>query len=175
MSKVSFENLFSINNKHSIIKASTSAVRCLKCFRAILVLPEDKNALTALSDKIMYKDMSNSAIRPYNECQCGNVGAMLDEQSTLRVYVEDIRTVHIGTALFSPKGDLVKIQYADYSETFTYVDSMHLKDTSLSFVPKVKADAFKRKHKKARMNDLVESLDLGTEAKGRSFVYVTKT
>lgn len=163
-----FSNLFSINNKHPLIETSTSAVRCLKCYSAIIVLPEDNKPLEELSEHITYVQ---GDYKPYGTCTCSNVGCILDSQSTLRVYVQDIRTIHIGNALFS-KGRVVSMHWADYSENFTYTN-YPLKSVEASFCESNKKIP-KETKKKLKVNDLVESLDLSAKAQGRVFFYSTK-
>ena len=178
-SEVSFENLYGVNNRYPQIETSTSAVRCLKCYEAIIVSPLDKNALTPLSDNIEPK---RKVYPNYDLCKCGNVGAILDAQSTLRVYTEDIRTVHLGSAITNAMGDVLKYYWAPYSENHVYTDYASVKDSGVTFVPKAtdkttfgnKKLMVTKKEKKQKINDLVESLDLSAKATGRLFFYDTK-
>lgn len=174
-----FSKLYGVNNKHPLIDLSTSAVRCLKCFEAIIVLPEDKNALTALLDNSSELKVAHSVrttpcmadYKPYGSCKCSNVACMLDEQSTLRVYVEDIRTVHIGYAVFGKSTELLGTYYKEYSETLNYVDYTVVKNTLSTFVPIVPK---KVKKTKPKILTLVEALDLGAQGVARTFFYDTK-
>lgn len=174
-----FTKLYGVNNKHPLIDLSTSAVRCLKCFEAIIVLPEDKNALTAPIDNSSELNTAHSVrttsgmgdYKPYGSCKCSNVACMLDEQSTLRVYVQDIRTVHIGYAVFGKSTELIGTYFKDYSETLNYVDYSQVKGTLSTFVPKVHKEAKKAKPK---ILTLTEALDLGSQGVARTFFYDTK-
>lgn len=179
MSAKLFTKLYGVNNKHPLIDLSTSAVRCLKCFEAIIVLPEDKNALTAFSDSSSELYVAPSVrtaptmvdYTPYGSCKCSNVACMLDEQSTLRVYVEDIRTVHIGYAVFSKSTELLGTYFKEYSETLSYTDYASVKVTLSTFVPRVTKEAKKTKPK---ILTLTEALDLGAQGVSRTFFYDTK-
>jgi len=165
-----YDNLFSINNKHTQIETSTSAGRCLKCFDAIIVLPEDKKPLTALSDSV---NGTEPPMLPYGRCKCHNVGVMLDSQSTLRVYTNCLSTVHIGNAILNKSNQVVSMHWANYSETFIYTPYGTVKNTLPTFEDYSKVTK-KVRTKKLKVNDLVESLDLSEAAKGRTFFYKTK-
>lgn len=165
-----FSNLFSVNNKHPLIKTSTSAVRCLKCFEAIVVLPEDKNVLTALWHTT---SVQSNAYLPYGTCKCNNCGIMLDSQGTLRVYVDDINSVHIGNALLNKSNEVVAYHWTMYSETFIYNEYYSLLNSEVQLQPSGKKKT-QENIKKPKVNSLVQSLDLSAKAKGRTFFYSTK-
>lgn len=190
-----FKQLYGVNNVHPFIDRSTSAVRCLKCFSAIIVLPEDKKAFTALLDNIESVDVPTlaSSVRtgiptgaltgwptgwptgpllPYGTCKCNNVSCMLDEQSTLRVYVDDIRTVHIGYAVLGSNNEILHTSFLDYSETFVYTDYHWVSTTPTTLT--TKGELTKKLAKKPKVMDLTEALDLSAKAQGRIFFYDTK-
>lgn len=182
-----FKKLYGVNNIHPFIERSTSAVRCLKCFSAVIVLPEDKNALTALSDNTesMGVSLTASSVRtggptggptgpllPYGTCKCSNVSCMFDEQSTLRVYVDDIRTVHIGYAVLGGNNEVIRTTFMDYSETFVYTD--YYKVITKPVTLTTKGELTKKIARKPKVMDLTEALDLSAKAQGRIFFYDTK-
>lgn len=172
-----FKQLHGVNNLHPFIERSTSAVRCLKCFSAIIVLPEAKNALTAVSDSLLVGDLTTPSVRtesllPYGTCKCYNVSCMLDEQSTLRVYVDDIRTVHIGYAVLGNTNEVLRTSFLDYSETFVYTDYTQVSREPLTLT--TKGELTKKVAKKPKVMDLTEALDLSARAQGRIFFYDTK-
>lgn len=170
MSGVSINNPirfpYSVNNKHHLIETSTSVVRCLKCFETMNVLPNVENSLTASSDNTKYI------------CKCSNVGAILDTQGTLRVYVQDIRTIHLGVAILNHNNETISIEWADYSETLNYVPYKDVKSKGITFsdISAKGLMAFKKSTKKVtnKMSSLVQALDLGADTKARDFFYKTK-
>lgn len=183
-----FKSLHGVNNLNPSIEQSTSAVRCLKCFSAIIVSPEGKNALTASSDSLLADSVGSlgvplaaSSVRtsvptsnllPYGTCKCLNVSCMLDEQSTLRVYVDDIRTVHIGYAVLGNNDEILRTSFLGYSETFVYTDYTKVANEPLTLV--TKGAWAKKVAKPPKVMDLTEALDLSTKAQGRVFFYDTK-
>lgn len=186
--EVSFSNLYALNNTHPLIQRSTSAVRCLKCYSALVVLPDDNNPSKESSESLTdtkdlkqpqeYVHQCNKTIeyRPYALCRCNNLGIMLDSHGTLRIYVNDIRDTHIGNAILDSKGCIVKYLWCDYSENHKYCDYKPIKDSGITFVPKVRPniESEKSASKKLKVNDLVESLDLGAKGASRTFYYRTK-
>lgn len=176
-----FENLFSVNNRHPLIDLSTSAVRCLKCYEAIVVLPDDKNSLTELSAS-NYNDFhivssvhtSNhkGSHKNHGKCKCGNLACMLDTQSTLRVYVADIRTVHLGYAILNKQGDVLRTVFQEYSESLVYVPYKDLKDLPLLCTSKQPSKVLTKKPTKVL--SLVDALDLSAQGVSRTFFYDTK-
>lgn len=158
---------YSVNNKHHAIEQSTSVVRCLKCFETMIVLPNIENSLTASSDNICNA-----------RCKCSNVGVILDNQGTLRVYVQDIRTIHLGVAILNHNNEVINTEWGDYSETLNYIPYKDVKSNGILFndVSAKGLKAFKKSTNKVtnKMSSLVQALDLGADTKGRDFFYKPK-
>lgn len=157
---VSFNNLHSINNKHpGLIGNTTSAVRCLKCLNVVVVSP----------------CVRTEYINQYGHCKCTNVGILLDDQSTLRVYVEDLNSIHIGSAILNSSNDIVDYFWGDYSEEHILAPYFPIKNTGVTFAPSVRTEKPKvTKKSTPYVNTLTESLDLGSKAQGRLFYYNPK-
>lgn len=133
----------------------------------MIVLPKGKNALTLSSDNICNA-----------KCKCSNVGAILDTQGTLRVYVQDIRTIHLGVALLNKQYETINIEWTDYSEALNYIPYNDVKTKGITFtdVSTKGLKAFKKVTNKVtnKMSSLVQALDLGADTKGRDFFYKPK-
>lgn len=165
---VSFDELFSINNKYpgmvgNTIHSSTAVVRCLKCYNTVIVYPDTMTSSVRTTD-----------FKPYGRCKCHNVGCILDSQSTLRVYVEDLGSIHIGSAFLNSSNEVVKYYWGGWSEEHIITPYYEVKNSGITFVPKVKSWDTKPKTKKVHVNSLTESLDLSAGAQGRLFYYKTK-
>lgn len=69
-------------------------------------------------------------------CKCSSCGVLYDDEGTLNIYVEDIKTVHICTYHFNLSGALVYTELGDRSTSFLYCDYSSIKNTELTFVDK---------------------------------------
>lgn len=151
---VDCSTLYALNNKHQVVNTSTSAVRCLICSDTLIV-------------------RSNAT------CRCSNVGAILDNDNTLRVYVQDINTIHLGVAILNANGVHIKTHWADYSELIPKVPysdviskGILFNDNKSSKSGKSSKDTPKPSYN--QMCSLIEALDLSNDTKGRAFFYDTK-
>jgi len=86
-------------------------------------------------------------------CRCTNVGILIDDESTLHIYVEDVLSVRLCTYTFNSTNKLVLQELGACSESLIFTDYSNIRNTTLTYkakkIPKLK---------KTRYQDYDESL-----------------
>jgi hypothetical protein len=94
------------------------------------------------------------------------------------VYVQDIRTIHLGVTILNNNNEVISTEWGGYSETLNYVPYKEVKSKGIVFsdVSTKGLKAFKKVTNKVtnKMSSLVQALDLGADTKGRDFFYKPK-
>ena len=102
--------MFSFDTSHPTYKHCTIGAKCLKCF----------------TDAFYYKGHPLEYWqRPYNNptartCKCNAIGIAVDDEGTFYIYVDDIRTVHLGHFIFDKDGKFITTEWWNISGSFYY-------------------------------------------------------
>ena len=130
------------------ILISTPCIMCRICLD-LLYLEED-----------MYvPNDSCSILTRHKLCSCGNVGIIIDEDATTRIYVDDIRTTQ--RALLWHIGDFREVRRVllrPFSKEL-FLDYKFIKTTSLTYQTYAKKNNYTRKTSTKYNTKLIKSLE----------------